>query len=176
MSAFAVTLVAASGLAAGTVVDLVVRGEGRTSFLSEPVADGFSNQLTVGGVTPQLRVAHQGQMLFLDANYAPNLNFIYPSADYFLVMHRFGGQASYAPSSRLRFTADMTGAIGDVDAGAAVRDLGNSRVSALVGGRESGPVPVWRRDRWLERRVPHRPPSDPQWCSPDQRDGLAGTR
>ena len=134
MSAFAVTLVAASGLAAGTVVDLVVRGEGRTSFLSEPVADGFSNQLTVGGVTPQLRVAHQGQMLFLDANYAPNLNFIYPSADYFLVMHRFGGQASYAPSSRLRFTADMTGAIGDVDAGAAVRDLGNSRVSALVGG------------------------------------------
>jgi hypothetical protein len=134
MSAFAVALVAASGLAAGTVVDLVARGELRTSLLSEPVADGFSNQLTVGGVTPQLRVAHQGQMLFLDANYAPNLSVIHPSADYFLVMHRFGGQASYAPSSRLRFTADLTGAIGDVDAGAAVRDLGNSRVSALVGG------------------------------------------
>ena len=134
MSAFAVVLVAATGLATGTVVDLVARGEARTSLLSEQVADGFSNQLTAGGITPQLRVAHQGQELFLDVNYAPNLNFIYPSADFFLVMHRFGGQASYAPSSRLRFTADLTGAIGDLDAGAAVRDLGNSRSAALVGG------------------------------------------
>ena len=134
MSGFAIALVASSGLAAGTVVDLVARGEVRTSLLSEVVADGFSNQLTAAGITPQIRVAHQGQELFLDANYAPNLNFIYPSADYFLVMHRFGAQASYAPSSRLRFTADLTGAIGDLDAGAAVRDLGNSRAAALVGG------------------------------------------
>jgi hypothetical protein len=121
-------------LAAGTAVDAVVSAEARTSFLSEPVADGFSNQLSVLGVTPQLRAAHQGPQLFLEGNYAPNLNLITPSQDYFLVMHRFGGQGSYTISPRLRVSADVVGAIGDLDAGAAVRDARNSRIAAVVGG------------------------------------------
>ncbi len=135
MSAFLATALSASTfLAAGTVVDAVVSGEGRTSFLSEPVADGFSNQLSVVGVTPQLRAAYQDPQLFLDGNYAPNLSLISPSQDYFLVMHRFGGQATYTATPRLRISADAVGAIGDLDAGAAVRDARNSRIAAVVGG------------------------------------------
>ena len=121
-------------LAAGTVVDLGARGELRTSQLSEPVADGFSNSLTVGGVTPSVRFAHQGQAVFVDVSYAPNLSLIYPSQDVLVVLHRFTGQTNWTPSPRLRLAADVAGAIGDLDAGAAVRDLGNSRASALVGG------------------------------------------
>ncbi|MBM4281380.1 MAG: hypothetical protein FJ137_11690, partial [Deltaproteobacteria bacterium] len=121
-------------VAAGTVVDLGVRGELRTSQLSEPVADGFSNTLTVGGVTPSVRYATQGRETFLDVAYAPNLSLIYPSQDVLVVLHRFNGQANWTPSPRLRLATDFAGAIGDLDAGAAVRDLGNSRASALVGG------------------------------------------
>jgi hypothetical protein len=121
-------------LAAGTVVDLGARGELRTSQLSEPVADGFSNNLTVGGVTPSVRFAHQGQAVFVDVSYAPNLSLIYPSQDIVVVLHRFTGQANWTPSPRLRLATDVAGAIGDLDAGAAVRDLGTSRASALVGG------------------------------------------
>ncbi|HEY1101479.1 MAG TPA: hypothetical protein VGF99_21245, partial [Myxococcota bacterium] len=72
--------------------------------------------------------------LFLDANYAPTLSFISPSRDLLLVMHRFGGQASVVATPRVRMTFDVTGAIGDLDAGTAIRDLGNSRASSLVGG------------------------------------------
>jgi hypothetical protein len=129
-----VALSLSSILAAGTVVDLTVRGEGRASQLSEPVADGFSNTLLLGGVTPAVRVAHQGQALFLDTSYAPNLSLIWPSADIAVVMHRFNGQANWNPSPKLRLSADASGAIGDLDAGAAVRDIGNSRAQALVGG------------------------------------------
>jgi hypothetical protein len=134
MSVLALTLVASAGLAAGTAVDATARAEARTSFLSEPVADGFSNNLTVVGLTPTLRASHQGEGVFLDANYAPNLSAIYPSSEVFLVMHRFGGQANMTLSPRLRLGFDVTGAIGDLDAGAAVRDLGNSRASAILGG------------------------------------------
>jgi hypothetical protein len=134
MSVVALTLVAGAALAAGTAVDATARTEARTSFLSAPVADGFSNNLTVVGVTPTLRASHQGEGLFLDANYAPNVSVIYPSSELFLVMHRFGGQASFTVSPRLRLGFDLTGAIGDLDAGAAIRDLGNSRASALLGG------------------------------------------
>ena len=134
MSLVAVAIAASVQIAAGSVIDGTARVEGRTSFLSEPVADGFSNQLNVVGITPMLRAAHQGEGLFLDANYAPNISAIYPSSDLFLVMHRFGGQANLTPSPRLRLGFDVTGAIGDLDAGAAIRDLGNSRASALVGG------------------------------------------
>ena len=134
MSAIAVALTAAVHLAAGAAVDAVIQGEGRTSFLSEPVADGFSNQLTVIGITPRLQAAWQGPKLFLEGNYAPNLSLITPSSDYFLVMNRFGGQASWTPVTRLRVTADIAGAIGDLDAGAAVRDARNSRIAAIVGG------------------------------------------
>jgi hypothetical protein len=134
MSVAAFLLVASAGLAAGTAVDATARSEARTSFLSAPVADGFSNNLTVVGLTPTLRASHQGEGVFLDANYAPNISAIYPSSDLFLLMHRFGGQASFTVAPRLRFGFDLTGAIGDLDAGAAVRDLGNSRASALLGG------------------------------------------
>jgi hypothetical protein len=121
-------------IAAGTVVDLGVRSELRTSQLSEPVADGFSNNLTVGGMTPSIRYATQGRETFFDAAYAPNLSLIYPSQDVLVVLHRFNGQANWTPSPRFRLVTDVVGAVGDLDAGAAVRDLGNSRASALVGG------------------------------------------
>lgn len=134
MSVFAACLITTAHLAMGTAIDGVVQTELRTSLLSEPVADGFSNQLTVAGVTPQLRAAYQGPQLFLEGNYAPQLSLIYPSSDYFLVMNRFGGQASYTPMARLRVSADVIGAVGDLDAGAAVRDARNSRIAAVVGG------------------------------------------
>lgn len=134
MSISAVVLAVGVSIAAGVVVDGTARLEGRTSFLSEPVADGFSNQLSVAGITPILRAAWQGEGLFLDANYAPNFSLITPSRDIFLVMHRFGGQANIVLTPRLRLGFDVTGAVGDLDAGAAIRDLGNSRASALVGG------------------------------------------
>lgn len=132
---FASTAVALSTfMAAGSVVDVSARAEGRTSFLSEPVADGFGANLTVVGVTPMVRAAYEGNGLVLDGNYAPNLSVIYPSSDYFLAMHRWGGRLDWTTTPRLRLSADITGAIGDLDAGAAVRDLGNSRAAELVGG------------------------------------------
>jgi hypothetical protein len=146
-------------LAAGTVVDLGVRSEVRTSQLSEPVADGFSNNLSVSGLTPSVRYATQGQETFVDVAYAPNFSLIVPSQDGFIALHRFNGLTAWTPSSRLRLSADIVGAVGDLDAGAAVRDLGNSRASTLLGGGNltqfpfadgSGGVDVgWRFDsRW----------------------------
>ena len=134
MSTLSLLLAATTSLAAGSVVDVGIASETRASVLSEPVADGFSNTLLVSGITPSLRAAYQGPSLFLDANYAPEISLIYPSSDILLVMHRFGAQAGTNISPRLNIRADLTGAIGDLDAGAAVRDLGNSRVGALVGG------------------------------------------
>lgn len=134
MTAVAAALTVAAHLAAGAVVDAVIQGEARTSFLSEPVADGFSNQLSVVGITPRIQAAWQGPQLFLEGNYAPSLSLIHPSSDLFIAMNRFGGQASWTPLTRLRVTADAVGAVGDLDAGAAVRDARNSRISAIVGG------------------------------------------
>ena len=130
----ATTLALSSVLAAGSVVDVSAKAEARTSFLSAAVADGFGSNLSVVGITPGIRGAYEGQGLILDANYAPNLSLIYPSSDYFLVMHRWGGRVDWTASPRLRFSADTTAAAGDLDAGAAVRDLGNSRAAQLVGG------------------------------------------
>lgn len=134
MSAWATALSVWTHLATGAAVDVVVQSELRSSWLSEPVADGFSNQLTVGGLTPRVQAAWQGRELFVQGSYAPTLSVITPSSDGFLLMNRFGAQASYTPLPRLRVTADITGAIGDLDAGAAVRDARNSRIAALVGG------------------------------------------
>lgn len=144
-------------LAAGSIVDVGLRSEGRTSFLSEPVADGFGSNLTAIGLTPSVRAAWQGDGLLVDGNYAPNLSLIYPSSDYFLVMHRLGGRVDYTATPRLRLSLDLIGAIGDVDAGAAVRDLGNSRAAQLVGGGKLAQFPfgdvvvggtaTWRFDR-----------------------------
>ena len=46
-------LAVATWLAAGSIVDVGLRSEGRTSFLSEPVAEGFGSNLTVVGLTPR---------------------------------------------------------------------------------------------------------------------------
>jgi hypothetical protein len=120
-------------LAAGTIVDVGARAEGRASILSEQVADGFGNSLMVVGVTPSIRAAYEGQGLVLDGNYAPNLSVIYPSSDYFLAMHRWGGRVDWTATPRLRLSADVNGALGDLDAGAAVRDVGG-RAGAVLGG------------------------------------------
>ncbi len=131
LAASALTL--STALAAGSVVDLGAKAEVRTSILSAPVADGFGNTLFVVGLTPSVRAAYQGQGVVLDANYAPSLSLIYPSSDFFLVLHRGGGRADWTATSRLRLSADIQGAIGDLDAGTAQRQLG-ARAGALVGG------------------------------------------
>ncbi len=129
LAAAAVAL--SSILAAGSVVDVGIKGEARTSFLSADVADGFGNTLSAVGLTPTVRAAYQGQGLVLDANYGPNLSLIYPSSDYFLLMHRWGGRVDWTASPRLRLSVDTTGAAGDLDAGSAVRERGGAGASNL---------------------------------------------
>lgn len=134
-------LLVAEVIAAGAVVDVSTKGELRSSALSEPVADGFGAYLHSLGVTPQARAAYEGNGLVVDGAYAPTLSLIYPSADFFLVMHRGNGRASFAPTPRLRVAVDASGTFGDLDAGAAVRDLSNSRVGQVLGGGNLAQLP-----------------------------------
>ena len=131
----AIALLITSVLAAGSIVDVGAKAEARASFLSAQVADGFGNTLSAVGLTPSVRAAYQGQGLIVDVNYGPNLTLIYPSSDYFLLMHRWGGRVDWSVGPRLRLSVDTTGSAGDLDAGAAIRDRGGStNLGQVLGG------------------------------------------
>ncbi len=135
-----------SCLSAGTTLDATVLGEVRESLLSEPVADGFGNQLSAATVTPALRLAHQNREWLFDVGYAPQLSVVYPSEQYFLVVNRAQTQITYSPTPRLRLAFDAVGSIGDQDAGTAIRSLPNSRVRAVVGGGNLSSFPFGEAD------------------------------
>ena len=121
-------------LPTGVVVDAGGRGEVRETALAEAPAEGgfFGAQSTLS-ISPLVRAAWEGPQVFFDGSYAPQLSLVYPSQDLLLLLHRANVRAEYLVEPRVRLSADASGAIGDLDAGAAQRTLASSR-GILVGG------------------------------------------
>lgn len=125
-------LVLAAHVATGGVVDVSAGAEARGTQLASPDGDLENSALTGSFVLrPAVSGALESDRGAVRAGYAPQLSFVTPASQLFLLLHTADASGDLVVGPRFRLRGGLTGAIGDLDpAGAQSTLQGSSAVLA----------------------------------------------
>jgi hypothetical protein len=109
-------LVFATHVAAGGVVDVSAGAEARGTQMASPDGDLASGALAGAFVLrPALAGALEEETRAARASYAPQLSFVSPASQLFLVLHTADASGEMALHPRLRLRGGLSGALGELD-------------------------------------------------------------